>query len=62
MESHIEDGCLGGIAEIFDGDAPHHGRGCYNQAWGVGEILRVYYECVRGNIKNLEKAHNHIFN
>lgn len=62
MESHIEDQCLAGIAEIFDGDAPHNARGCYNQAWGVGEMLRVYYECIRGNFKNLEKAHNLIFN
>lgn len=61
MESHICDSCLGGIAEIFDGDAPHNPRGCYNQAWGVGEILRVYCECIRGEMKNLERAHIKIF-
>ena len=35
-------GCIGSIAEIFDGDEPHTSRGCYAQAWSVGEILRCY--------------------
>lgn len=42
MKHHLDDGCIGGIAEIFDGDAPHTSRGCYSQAWSVGEILRAY--------------------
>lgn len=62
MEVHIEDQCLGGIAEIFDGTSPHNPRGCYNQAWGVGEMLRVYHECIRGNDKNLKQARKNIFN
>ena len=37
-------GCIGSIAEIFDGDEPHTSRGCYAQAWSVGEILRAYTE------------------
>jgi predicted glycogen debranching enzyme len=32
---------LGQVPEIFDGDAPHHPRGCPAQAWSVAEILRV---------------------
>jgi len=32
---------LGQLPEIFDGDAPHHPRGCVAQAWSVAEILRV---------------------
>ena len=44
FQDHMEDGCLNGIAEIFDGDFASTGRGCYNQAWSVGEILRVYKE------------------
>ncbi len=36
------EGCIGSISEIFDGDAPHHSRGCYAQAWSVGEMLRCY--------------------
>lgn len=35
-------GCIGSVSEIFDGDAPHHPRGCYAQAWSVGEVLRAY--------------------
>ncbi|MBE6052122.1 MAG: glycogen debranching protein [Clostridium sp.] len=61
METHIEDECLGSIAEIFDGDTPHLPRGCYAQAWGVGEILRVYYECVLGKNKELIKNYNKLF-
>lgn len=30
-----------GISEVFDGDAPHAARGCFNQAWSVAEVLRV---------------------
>lgn len=61
MEDHIQDQCLGSIAEIFDGDNPYRARGCYAQAWSVGEMLRVYYEDILGNKKNLEKAHKDIF-
>ncbi|MGL5479355.1 MAG: amylo-alpha-1,6-glucosidase, partial [Clostridium sp.] len=61
MEEHIKDDCLYGIAEIFDGEFPNKARGCYNQAWGVGEILRVYYEDILGNYKNLDKARENLF-
>jgi predicted glycogen debranching enzyme len=61
MENHINDDCIGGIAEILDGDSPHTPRGCYSQAWGVGEMLRVYYECILGKQKELDKAHNNLF-
>ncbi len=46
IEDHLRDGCVGSIAEIFDGDEPHISRGCYAQAWSVGEILRAYVEDV----------------
>ena len=39
--NHLNEGCIGTISEIFDGDAPHHPRGCVAQAWSVAEILRV---------------------
>lgn len=42
LKHHLDDGCICGIAEIFDGDAPFISRGCYSQAWSVGEILRAY--------------------
>jgi len=38
----IEDGCLGSVSEIFDGDAPHKPRGCIAQAWSVAELIRAY--------------------
>lgn len=44
LEDHLRDGCIGSIAEVFDGDAPNISRGCYAQAWSVGEILRAYVE------------------
>ncbi|MBD5554371.1 MAG: 4-alpha-glucanotransferase [Roseburia sp.] len=45
VEEHLTgSGCIGAISEIFDGDAPHNPRGCYAQAWSVGEVLRAYTE------------------
>ncbi len=41
---HLNEGCIGSVSEIFDGDAPHHPRGCVAQAWGVAEVLRVIKE------------------
>jgi predicted glycogen debranching enzyme len=38
---HLNEACIGNVSEIFDGDAPHHARGCVAQAWGVAEVLRV---------------------
>jgi len=38
----LEEGCAGQLPEIYDGDDPKTGKGCYAQAWSVGEILRVY--------------------
>ncbi len=37
-------GGTGNFAEIFDGDEPHFSRGCYNQAWSVGEMIRALCE------------------
>ena len=48
--NHLGEYCLNGIAEIFDGLEPSISRGCSNQAWSIGELLRSYYEnlIVRG--------------
>lgn len=43
---HLSDGCINGIAEIFDGETVNRGRGCYNQAWSVSEVMRAYREDV----------------
>ncbi len=37
---HMEDSCIGTIAEVFDAEAPYHPRGCAAQAWSVAEVLR----------------------
>jgi glycogen debranching enzyme len=34
-------GCMGSIAEIYDGEEPRYPRGCPAQAWSVAEIARV---------------------
>ncbi len=41
---HLDEAGLNSISEIFDGDAPHTPRGCPQQAWSVGEVLRVLVE------------------
>ena len=41
FDSHLSEGGIGQISEIFDGNAPHTTRGCFAQAWSVAEILRV---------------------
>ena len=42
MEQLLNEGCLGQLPEIVDGDAPHQQRGCDAQAWGASEALRVW--------------------
>lgn len=42
MEACLREGCIGHIAEIYDGECPNISQGCFAQAWSVGEILRVY--------------------
>jgi glycogen debranching enzyme len=34
-------GCLGAVAEIYDGDEPRRPRGCPAQAWSMAEIARL---------------------
>ena len=40
----INQGCVGHVPEILDGDFPHTPRGCDAQAWGVSELLRVWLQ------------------
>jgi len=37
---HMEQACIGTIAEVFDAEPPYHPRGCAAQAWSVAEVLR----------------------
>jgi len=39
---HLTDHGVGSLSEIFEGDAPFAPRGCFAQAWSVGEVLRVW--------------------
>jgi predicted glycogen debranching enzyme len=38
---HLAEYGVGGVAEVFSGDAPHTPNGCPWQAWSVAELLRV---------------------
>ena len=42
MEPMLREGCAGQLPEIYDGGVPSEGKGCFAQAWSVGEMLRVY--------------------
>jgi len=44
LEGWLTEGCVAQIAEIYDGGTPTISRGCYAQAWSVGELLRAVYE------------------
>lgn len=44
MQQQLTTLCLGQLAEIFDGDAPHAPKGAVAQAWSVAEVLRVFVE------------------
>jgi len=46
-EKILDQGCIGQLPEILDGDAPHTQRGCDAQAWGVTESVRVW-ELLKG--------------
>ena len=42
LEPMLRQGCQGQLPEIYDGDFPTDGKGCFAQAWSVGEMLRVF--------------------
>ena len=44
IQDWLKEGCLGQLAEIYDGAKPTVSRGCFAQAWSVGELLRAVYE------------------
>ena len=41
MEAMLREGCVGQLPEIYDGGVPGASRGCFAQAWSVGDLLRV---------------------
>ncbi len=48
IEAALREGCVGQLPEIYDGQNPISSKGCFAQAWSVGEILRVY-ECLENH-------------
>ena len=38
----MNNGCIGFLPEIYDGDAPHLPKGCLAQAWSMTEFYRVW--------------------
>ena len=46
LEPMMREGCAGQLPEIYSGDFPDESKGCFAQAWSVGEMLRVF-EAVR---------------
>ncbi|MCX8473584.1 MAG: glycogen debranching enzyme N-terminal domain-containing protein [Sediminibacterium sp.] len=43
LQNHFyNEGCVGGISEIFDGLDPNIGKGCVQQAWSVGNLLFLF--------------------
>ena len=38
----MREGCAGQLPEIYEGDFPCESKGCFAQAWSVGEMLRVF--------------------
>lgn len=40
--NHLDQIGLGGVSEVFHGNAPHNPRGCFSQAWSVSEAMRLY--------------------
>ncbi|WP_317366819.1 amylo-alpha-1,6-glucosidase [uncultured Tyzzerella sp.] len=44
FEDALREGCVGQVAEIYDGLLPNESRGCFAQAWSVSEILKIYDE------------------
>lgn len=54
LDTHLSEGCLGQVSEIFDAEAPHHPRGCCAQAWSVAEPLRALIEDLGSSVKTLQ--------
>lgn len=48
----LREGCIGQLPEIYDGMEPVFSKGCFAQAWSVGELLRVYEVLERHGYEN----------
>lgn len=52
LEPALREGCAGQLPEIYDGEIPTASRGCFAQAWSVGELLRVYEALERHQLEH----------
>lgn len=55
LQSALREGCAGQLPEIYDGGAPSASKGCFAQAWSVGELLRVYEALERPEAAGLDQ-------
>ena len=55
MEAAMREGCIGQLPEIYDGENPTRSKGCFAQAWSVGEILRVYEVLENSETESVEE-------
>lgn len=53
LKGTLREGCVGQIAEIFDGENPAKSEGCFAQAWSVSELLRALKAAEKGNRPDL---------
>ena len=58
LVASLEHGCMGQVAEIYDGNPPHEPHGCPAQAWSVAELLRVLAPAATAVIKPLHTNKN----
>ena len=49
----LREGCVGQIAEIYDGGTPTVSRGCFAQAWSVTELLRGVYDYEKAKMNEM---------
>lgn len=47
----IDEDCVGGVSEFFEGDDPHLPRGCYTYAPAIAELLRAYVDVFLKNTR-----------
>jgi glycogen debranching enzyme len=42
LKQLTDEGCVGTLSEVLDGDPPQKPKGCFAQAWSVAEVLRAW--------------------
>lgn len=52
VKACLWEGCIGQIAEVYDGRFPGASKGCFAQGWSVGELLKVYAALERTKVWN----------